>query len=88
MTTYLVILPEDDLRRPLIQILHLAFISHSIVFMTLFSLVITALTRALGQIARGVHLTLTSSRSLPQFPSGFHFLRVCNSLDLDAMLGI
>ena len=88
MATYLVILPEDDLRRPLIQILHLTLVSHSVVFMSLFSLVITILTQALSQIARSVHLALTSSCSLPQFPSGFHFLCVCNSLDLDAVLGI
>jgi len=76
MTTYLVILPEDYLRCPLIQILHLTFVSPSVVLMSLFSLVITAPTCALGQIARHVHLTLTPSCSLSQFPSGSHFLRI------------
>jgi hypothetical protein len=69
MATYLVILPGDDLPRPHIQILHLTFMSHSVVFMSLFGLVITTLTRALGQIPRHMHLTLTSSSSSPRYLS-------------------
>ena len=87
IATDISILLEDDLRRPLIQILHLTFMSHSVVFMSLFDFVITTLTRALGKIPRHVHLAPTSSSSLPQFPGGFHFLRARNSFNLAVILG-
>ena len=82
------ILPGDHLRRLLIQIFPLTFMSHSLVFKSLFNLLNATLTRALGQIPRRVHLALTSSSSLPHLPGGFQFLRARNSSDLAAILGI
>ena len=61
---HVVVLPEDNLGRPLIQTLHFALVSDSVLPVCLLGRVITALARALGQVARLVHLTFTATCSL------------------------